>query len=1335
MSKSFDNEIEDSIQEDNLQDQQQDNDVPDEENQGAEVVIPMDSSEEEEETDEEAAKEVARGFIVDDEEEDEEERSPPPKKKKQKKRKREKSLDLDDEDEISDDDLDLLEENTGIKIARSEPKFKRLKRGRHQEHKHDVSRIFDEDEIMDDQFGNESDFVVDDDEDEVDDIDRGERSQRYTTNKSSYFTKEMTPAQRTWVEVFEDLENKYAYAFDIEEPDELEFAEGIEAILDPSALKQMRMTEEDKIIKTKDIPERFQLRPDIIAERKLTDEEVEEAARIIFDNFAEYDGRRKSSQLFIAIKRVIKCLGQEFLEVPYIYAYRRDYLAEFHKDSSVSHEILDRSNLWHIYDLEYRYRLFIEKREAIQGMISKYQIDVDNEYILNLLESASSEEALSDLHDYIHHKYSRRIATSSESSNTPRRLKKSSFYEECLSRGIDRLNMGINVESFTKSLIEDNPRIYHLTEPEVDPSIAEQYFKSNPRLALADATKMIALDIAFDPLFRKYVRQNFIKHSVILVNPVQSISESDLSWPFRFLRKHISKFRKSGLFAEIMAAEQKGQIKVKVVLENEQRFLESLKKRIINNADESDSPWHKYRTDVIQHSFNNVLHPIMDLWIKSRLTKDAEQWIMTRTMENFEDKLYVRPFKSARMSADEIPRVAALSWGPGGHRNTECVFLDDSGRLVDHVSFTNLRNRDMKEYHDFVQFIRDNKPQAIVVRCYDGRTKYLLETVQEAVEYYSKRGGEEIPVMAINDEVAKLYMLSPRAKREFPDYNEVARYCISLARMLQNPIGEYAAIEEKVASITHYPLQNFLPREKLIECLQRGFINVITDIGVSINDVLHTRNKMDLLQYVSGLGPRKAEVLIKSIVADGIMELERRDDLIKNETVGKIVYTNCAGFIRVRPKRPGSFDDTRIHPTYYILARKMVCDALDLDDEEAEEEMYSNRRVDILKRLMAEPEKLNDLILDDYAKSLSKYYESPSNLILHNIKTELIRPFADPRRNFEIPTTDQVFEMETGENDESLFPGQIVAAQIMRVDDKILKCRLTEHQIDGVITIGNIADYRITPQDVRARFSVDQPLKAKILSIDKQRFSANLTIRPRDLNNNRNVLPKRKKLDEDFDYDAEAEAIQASKKATPVHIPAPSPIRIIPHPMFHQMTYSEAVQYLKDKSNGSYVVRPSSKGFGYIAITWKLFENIYQHVDIVEKDKAGVSVGRRLEVDGGKYVYSDLDELIVEYVEQKARRAEDLIAHAKFKSSEENLRRFIDISLEMNPNHSSYGFCFDHEMPGGFFLMFKVNQFSNIENWKGYVKPEGYKFKGELYPSIIDMVNGFKKLVIGTTKK
>ncbi|CAG8776218.1 6526_t:CDS:2, partial [Dentiscutata erythropus] len=305
-------------------------------------------------------------------------------------------------------------------------------------------------------------------------------------------------------------------------------------------------------------------------------------------------------------------------------------------------------------------------------------------------------------------------------------------------------------------------------------------------------------------------------------------------------------------------------------------------------------------------------------------------------------------------------------------------------------------------------------------------------------------------------------------------------------------------------------------------------------------------------------------------------EVEEAKEIEREREIGE------ASIVKIAARKAEVLIKSIVSDNSYF-PRKMVCDALDLDNEEAEEEMYSNCRVDILKRLILS--------------------------LMTMQKTELTRSFVNPHRNFEIPTTNQVFEMETGKNDMVLLPG-------------------------------NINDYRITPQDVRSQFSVDQPLKSKISLIDN-------------------------KIDMFIFY-----------PAIPVHIPISSPIRIILHPMFHQMTYSKAVQYLKDKSNGSYVVKPTTKGFGYIAITCKLFVNIYLHVYIVEKDKAGVSVGLRLEVEGCKYIYSDLGELIVQYVEPKARRAEDLMAHAKFKSSVENLN-----SLEMNPNHSSYGFCFDYEMP------------------------------------------------------
>ncbi|CAG8446539.1 1713_t:CDS:10 [Diversispora eburnea] len=889
-------------------------------------------------------------------------------------------------------------------------------------------------------------------------------------------------------------------------------SESRETSLDSNFSIRMKMIEEDNAIKTKDLPERMLLRPNIITDRKLTDEEVTEATKIISDNFSEYYGRHRSSKLQAAINKVLKCLSQEFLEVPYIYSYRRYYIADFHKDFSISREILN------------------------------------------------PEAAIKD-------------------PSTHQHLKEYSFYIECLSKGTHELvkYMGVDVELFSRSLVEENPKLYQVTESEFGPSIAKEFSEINPKEALATATKLLSLDIAFDPLFRKYVRQNFIKRSVIIVNPLQEIDESDPCWQFRCSRRHIKKFRNTGIFAEMMSAEKKGQIEIKVILENEYRFFETLKKRIINNSSESNNnnncSWNKYRISAIKQAFNNELRPIMESWIKSRLNKFAERWIMTKTMENFENKLNVCHFRTSKMSRNEISRVAALSWGSGINCDTECVFLDENCNLADYLSFNNLRdNRDMEEFYKVIQFIRKNKPHVIVIRCFDGRTRYLLEIVQEVVDYYKLQGGDHIPVIAINNEVAKLYMSSPRAKKEFPNHNDLTRYCISLARMLQNPIGEYAVLEESVASIIHHPLQSLLSHEKLIECLQRGFINIINEIGVDFNQEMNKENKIDLLQYVSGLGPHKVDDLIGKILTNGKKELEKRDHILKNYSMGNVVYTNCAGFIRVQSYRCGPFDNTRIHPRYYALASKMVRDSFDLD-EEGDGVINDSCLKLWTRRLTSEPEKINDLVLDDYAKRLSKYHRFTSNLIMHNIKMELVRPYADPRRNFEILSPEQVFEMEMEETYEML-----------------------NTELRDALTFNNNNKHGITVRE----------------------------------------------------------------------------------------SSIQSIQNLANKSIGSYVVRPSSKGYGFISITWKIYSNIFQHVDIVEKEKYGDSIGKKLEVEGGKYVYSDLKELLKEYIEQKVQTALDLMIHKRFFPSEEDSRS---------------------------------------------IRPEGYKFSGSVYPTLSHLVKAIKNLI------
>lgn len=98
------------------------------------------------------------------------------------------------------------------------------------------------------------------------------------------------------------------------------------------------------------------------------------------------------------------------------------------------------------------------------------------------------------------------------------------------------------------------------------------------------------------------------------------------------------------------------------------------------------------------------------------------------------------------------------------------------------------------------------------------------------------------------------------------------------------------------------------------------------------------------------------------------------------------------------------------------------------------------------------------------------------------------------------------------------------------------------------------------------------------------------------------------------------------------------------------------------------------------------------------------------------YTYADLDELIVNHVQAKARRVEELMAHEKFKQGpEDELRRcfvilyalvpnhivdlFLKNSLAANPAKSMYGFTLNRKKPGHFNLCFLANKNSTVQTW------------------------------------
>ena len=60
----------------------------------------------------------------------------------------------------------------------------------------------------------------------------------------------------------------------------------------------------------------------------------------------------------------------------------------------------------------------------------------------------------------------------------------------------------------------------------------------------------------------------------------------------------------------------------------------------------------------------------------------------------------------------------------------------------------------------------------------------------------------DTPVIYVRDEVARIYQHSKRGEDEFAALPAIARYCVGLARYVQSPLNEYAALGSDIAAIS-----------------------------------------------------------------------------------------------------------------------------------------------------------------------------------------------------------------------------------------------------------------------------------------------------------------------------------------------------------------------------------------------------------------------------------------------------------------------------------------------------------------------------------------------------
>jgi transcription elongation factor SPT6 len=383
------------------------------------------------------------------------------------------------------------------------------------------------------------------------------------------------------------------------------------------------------------------------------------------------------------------------------------------------------------------------------------------------------------------------------------------------------------------------------------------------------------------------------------------------------------------------------------------------------------------------------------------------------------------------------------------------------------------------------------------------------------------------------------------------------------------------------------------------------------------------------------------------------------------------IFVNCVGFLKVTQddesrlskNRRAEDDDvqdpldaTRIHPEDYELARKMAMDALELDEEDVEGE-HSSHVVSLLMKDENAETKLNELNLDEFSASLWEQSHDRKRHTLKVIHDELLKPFAEQRDPFPILAPWDVITMLTSESPRTLREGYVLTVTVIRASKDLVYVRL-ESGIEGIIKAEYLADERPARTEDIAKRGVGLQAVVSNLSFDvaQDRFVVELSSRESDTHRG-DTEHRRIKPDQAYDYErmARDQDIAERKKRAEES----KSRRVIKHPNFHNFNSSQAEHYLESQPRGEVVIRPSSKGFDHLAVTWKVDEGLYQHIDVTEPyaDPTGQTVSNELIVDATHH-YADLDELLVNHVKAINKKVEDLMNHEKFKAgSADELRK------------------------------------------------------------------------------
>lgn len=1056
-------------------------------------------------------------------------------------------------------------------------------------------------------------------------------------------------------------------------------------------------------------------------------------------------------------------------------------------------KLLYEDDLWRIVQLDLEYHSLYEKRLNIEKLVDVLKIDDDLTKDIKSINTMVAIQDIHDYINFTYTKEIQEAgsvaaaAAVAANANTDvdqngelkdaknrkhskyalfERIRSNILYDAVKAYGITAKAFGENVQDQSAGDFERAYRL-HATDdntetPEymIDKLIDDDEVLFKDEKTARDAVRRtFAEEIFHNPKVRQEVRSTYKSFALISVALTEKgrIGIDNFS-PYADIKYAINRspqdlVSEPNVFLRMLEAEEKGLAVIKIETANFENWFEAIFKCLKSDGlSEVSDLWNKERELVLRMAFQKLCGMVA-LNTKEDLRRECQRLVAREVRKRFYNKLDQAPFTPYGYDLGTVPNVLSLTFGQGDYDSAVLgALLRDSGEVKDFfksiINPINSRENEesfggqLKEFLD--KNLEHNRPDVIVISGYNANTKKLFDIVKRFVqsnrilvntEGTSLQNNEQeaplLPVIWGQDETARLYQNSDRARLAFPEKPTLVKYAIGVAKYVQNPLLEYISLGDDILSLTFHQDQKLIPKDMVRDALESAYVDAVNTLGVDINVAIRDRYVAQMLQYVAGFGPRKASGLLRNMESKLITSLATRQDLIELELTPLKIFQNCASFLKIPYDETDNIssssiellDATRIHPEDYLLAKKIAADVLELDEEDFDEDTNVIAQLNAADASKIEVS-MASLDYNHYGLQIQQQQGKKKFATLRVIKEELVNNYEELRGKYHELTDQEAFNMLTGETRATFGRDAIVPVTVLKLgrnyQDPSAPIRWAKVVTSSLIQ-ANVEQDKIRDMDLEQ----GKTYQAVILEVFYDTFTADMSLLAEDIK--RASIPRIDKVGgkwnfraEEDDWKKENEKEKAKKALT----------RNIQHPLYRNFNYKQAEEFLAPQNLGDCVIRPSSRGPDFLTITWKVGNNLFQHLLVEERKR-----GRKEYIVEGKS-YSDLDQLIFQHIQAISKKVDDLVRSPKFREGTlAEVHDWLESYTKANPKSSAYVFCYDHKVPGSFLLLFKVNVNTPIVTWHVKTITEGYTLKGLNFSSVMNLCNGFKQAFIAELEK